>query len=116
MLREAAISWPCTGGGTLCALGPLLPVSTTRIPAQEWTCGFLAVFSLTATSKTADSASGRRDAGGGHEANLNPELTELSEGREASVPPLTAGVLPTDEMLVGLQQPPDFRVVVDRVL
>lgn len=54
--------------------------------------------------------------GGGHETNLNPELIELDKGKGASVQPLTAGVLPTDEVLVGLQQPPDFRVVVDRVL
>lgn len=30
--------------------------------------------------------------------------------------PLTAGVLPADEVLVGLQEPPDLGVVVDGVL
>lgn len=57
-----------------------------------------------------------RWGGGVHETNLNPELIELGKGKGASVQPLTAGVLPTDEVLVRLQQPPDFRVVVDRVL
>lgn len=38
-------------------------------------------------------------------------------GEEAApARPLTAGVLPADEVLVGLQEPPDFGVVVDRVL
>lgn len=63
---------------------------------------------LAPTSKPVESAGGQRDAGGEQEANLSLELTELGGRRKASVQTLTAGVLPTDEVLVGLQEPPDF--------